>query len=186
MFDWYTRGDLPWQALRPVEDVWHDSPTMVVGEGLFYLCTLVAIAHAATCGRHHMLLLVASVVTGTANDIFFMIMPFVDNFFHAQFSIMLTPRLPLYIPCVYICFTYVAVASTLRLGLPPVAQSAACGIAGGLYYCVYDLLGQKFLWWTWHDTDVAVYESGWAYPSEAPCGRSCTASASRSFFTTPP
>lgn len=158
MFDWYVRDDLPWTSIRSPSDVWKENPTLVLGELLFYLCTSIAIWHAMRCGRQHQLLLVASVVTGTANDIFFMIMPFVDNFFHAQFTIMLTPRLPLYIPCVYICFTYVAAAAVLRLGLPPIAQSAACGLAGGLYYCVYDLFGQKFLWWTWHDTDVAIYE----------------------------
>ena len=158
MLDWFEREDLPWKALNDVNDVYEGNPTLVMGEALFYLCTLIAIWHAISCGKQHVLLMLASVVTGTANDIFFMYMPFVDNFFHAQFTIMLTPRLPLYIPCVYICFTYVSAATAMRLKLPPLAQAAACALSGGLYYSVYDLLGQKFLWWTWHDTDVAIYE----------------------------
>ena len=155
---WYTREDLPWKALNDVNEVYDGNPTLVMGEALFYVCTLVAIWHAISCGKQHVLLMLASVVTGTANDIFFMYMPFVDNFFHAQFTIMLTPRLPLYIPCVYICFTYVSAATAMRLKLPPLAQAAACALSGGLYYSVYDLFGQKFLWWTWHDTDAAIFE----------------------------
>ena len=103
--NWYTREDLPWKSLNDVNEVYDGNPTLVMGEALFYVCTLVAIWPRLQGGKQHVLLMLASVVTGTANDIFFMYMPFVDNFFHAQFTIMLTPRLPLYIPCVYICFT---------------------------------------------------------------------------------
>lgn len=156
--DWFNREDLPWKSYNDIKEVYEGNPTLVYGEYMVYLCTIIAIFHAFSCGRQHVLLMLASVTTGTANDIFFMIMPFVDNFFHAQFTIMLTPRLPLYIPCVYICFTYVSAATAMRLKLPPLSQAAACGLAGGLYYCVYDLLGQKFLWWTWHDTDASIAE----------------------------
>jgi hypothetical protein len=40
-------------------------------------------------------------LVGTANDVIFMALPFVDNFWQSQATIMITPRLPLYIPCVY-------------------------------------------------------------------------------------
>ena len=146
--NWYTREDLPWKALNDVNEVYDGNPTLVMGEALFYVCTLVAIWHAISCGKQHVLLMLASVVTGTANDIFFMYMPFVDNFFHAQFTIMLTPRLPLYIPCVYICFTYVSAATAMRLKLPPLAQAPL--VLSVVPLCT--IFGQKFLW-CWHDTD---------------------------------
>lgn len=40
--------------------------------------------------------------------------------------------------------------------LPPSARAAASALAAGLFYGAFDLVGQKFLWWTWHDTDAAV------------------------------
>jgi hypothetical protein len=58
---------------------------------------------------------VAALIAGTANDLIFMALPLVDNFWQAQTTIMLTPRLPLYIPCVYVCFMYYATVSVWRL-----------------------------------------------------------------------
>jgi hypothetical protein len=40
-----------------------------------------------------------------------MVLPFVDNFWHAQMTVMITPRLPLYIPCAYAVFQYVGVVA---------------------------------------------------------------------------
>ena len=71
----------------------------------------------------------ATFIVGTVNDYIFMILPVVDNFwqasplgvckececvsfswgkgvFQAQAVLMLTPRMPLYIPCVYNAFMY--------------------------------------------------------------------------------
>ena len=62
-----------------------------------------------------MLAWLGALLGGTANDIFFMVLPFVDNFWHAQGFIMITPRLPLYILCVYISFIYIPVVFSWRL-----------------------------------------------------------------------
>jgi len=123
---------------------------------LFITCAVVSFVHAVSHGRRHLLVWFTSVITGTANDIFFMVLPFVDNFFHAQCTVMLTPRLPLYIPCAYIAFVYMSTTAVWRLRLNPLAQCAASGLMGGLFYAVYDCIGAKFLWWTWHDTDAAI------------------------------
>jgi hypothetical protein len=69
---------------------------------------------------------------------------------------MITPRLPLYIPCVYVCFMYFPTVSVWRLGLPPLARAALTGLAGSLFYAPYDIVGAKFSWWTWHDTDGPI------------------------------
>src|SRR3989338_2324296 len=81
---------------------------------------------------------------------------------------MLTPRLPLYIPCVYNCFMYFGVTAAwkLRLTTPSarlfslgrIAEAAAAGLLAELFYAPYDIVGAKFLWWTWHDTDAAIAE----------------------------
>lgn len=53
---------------------------------------------------------------------------------------------------------YIATVSVWRLGLPLLAEAALTGIAAELIYAPYDILGAKFLWWTWHDTDASIGE----------------------------
>ena len=65
---------------------------------------------------------ISSLLTGSANDAFFMALPIVDNFWQSQACIMLTPRMPLYIPCVYVVFMYTSLVGAWRFKLPMVAQ----------------------------------------------------------------
>ena len=157
-WEWY-EGELPWVPLRPLHLQLEEQPTILTAEALFFFCAAVALAHAVSHGRQHVLVWLCAMVGGTANDIFFMVLPFVDNFFHAQCTVMLTPRLPLYIPCAYIAFVYFSTASSWRSTLTTsLGQSALAGLAGALFYCMFDIVGAKFLWWTWHDTDAGVSE----------------------------
>lgn len=135
---------------------WQAMPSFLIGEYMFIALAMLALAHARGCGRAHLLAWVAALVAGTANDLFFMALPLVDNFWQAQATIMLTPRLPLYIPCVYVCFMYLPWAAVRRLGLPPFAAASATGLVAILFYAPYDIVGAKFLWWTWHDTDQPI------------------------------
>ena len=64
----------------------------------------------------------SSLLTGSANDAFFMALPIVDNFWQSQACIMLTPRMPLYIPCVYVVFMYPSLIGSWRFKLPTLAQ----------------------------------------------------------------
>jgi hypothetical protein len=43
-----------------------------------------------------------------------------------------------------------------RLQLPILGYSTTVGLLATLMYAPFDILGAKFLWWTWHDTDVAI------------------------------
>ena len=91
------------------------------------------------------------------NDYIFMLLPVVDNFWQAQGLVMLTPRMPLYIPCVYNGFMYWSTVAAARLGLgSPVAEASCAGLLAVLFYAPSDMCGAKFLWWTWHDTDPGV------------------------------
>ena len=85
-----------------------------------------------------------------------MALPVVDNFWQAQATIMLTPRLPLYIPCLYIIFMYWPTVAARRLGLARWPTAALTGLLACLFYAPYDIVGAKFLWWTWHDSDALV------------------------------
>src|SRR5690606_7301009 len=101
----------------------------------------------------HLLVWVAALIAGTVNDAIFMALPLVNNFWQAQGQIMLVPRMPLYIPCVYVCFMYYPTVSVRRLGLSALPQAALTGMVACLFYAPYDIVGAKFLWWTWHDSD---------------------------------
>lgn len=153
---WFEEN-LPWQPFTAFAGIIEKQPTLLACEVLFVGCSLLTLKHALDHGRHHVLVWFTSVIAGTANDIFFMVLPFSDNFYHAQCSIMLTPRLPLYIPCAYISFMYVGTVSAWRLGLAPVAEAAATGLACAVFYAAFDITGAKHLWWTWHDTDGGVF-----------------------------
>ena len=156
---WDLAPQLPWHVFKSPVEKWAVQPSFVIGEYLFIACALVALGHALRQGERrgmHVLAWVAALVAGTANDLIFMALPLVDNFWQAQATIMLTPRLPLYIPCVYICFMYTAVVSVWRLQLPPLARAALSGLAASVFYAPYDITGAKFLWWTWHDSDMPI------------------------------
>jgi hypothetical protein len=156
---WDLAPHLPWSVFTSPLAKWAVQPSFVVGEYLFYLCAALAFAHAWRQGaerRKHLLAWFAALIAGTANDVIFMALPMVDNFWQAQSTIMLTPRLPLYIPCVYVCFMYYPTVSVWRLGLPPLARACLTGLCGSLFYAPYDIVGAKFLWWTWHDSDLPI------------------------------
>lgn len=133
-------------------------PTFVFCEWGYRLGALLALYHAIRTDRKKSWL--AAISCGTANDVFFMFMPFCDNFWQAQASIMITPRLPLYIVEMYACVMYYpAVASSLfsrSMAMSPVSQSCLTGLLAHLFYGVYDVNGPRYLWWSWHDGDPAI------------------------------
>ena len=59
-------------------------PSFVIGEFFFITLALVSLVHALAHGRTHLLVWLAALSTGTANDAIFMFLPFVDNFWQAQ------------------------------------------------------------------------------------------------------
>jgi len=147
---------MPWQTFTSPLETWSTLPSFVVGQPLFIVGAIVALIHAKKRGRTHLLIWAGALIAGTANDLIFIALPLVDNFWHAQANVMLSARLPLYIPCVYICFIYYPVVAVRRLGLPVWAQAGLTGIVAVMFYAPYDITGAKFLWWTWHDTDLTV------------------------------
>jgi hypothetical protein len=112
---------------------------------------------------------------GCANDVIFMyLVPVVDNFWHAQAALMITPRLPLYILCLYNCFIYIPITflwwySPSLYQSSRVTFSCAAGLLAIAFYAPFDAVGAKFLWWTWHDTDTGISSRILG----APVGSSC-------------
>ena len=167
---WHLSPHLPWRAIGDPLRQWADMPSFLVGEFVFFLLAAAALRHARATGN--VVVWAAALVAGTSNDLFFMALPFVNNFWQAQAVVMLTPRLPLYIPCVYVCFMYyptVAVRAAFCTTAPPRGSSpsekrvvprpalaALSGLLAMLFYWPYDVTGAKFLWWSWHDTDAPI------------------------------
>jgi hypothetical protein len=145
-----------WRVWKSWSEQWTALPSFLLIEYTFYLLVLSTLAHALRHSRAHIYVWLLAFVAGAANDIFFMALPVVDNFWQAQATLMLTPRLPLYIPCVYNVFMYCATVLAWRLRLPYWAECVAAGLFGELIYAPYDICGAKFLWWTWHDSDAAI------------------------------
>ena len=145
---------IPWSFYTNPQLVHERLPTFVFGEFLFFLLSLVCFIHAVK--KKNLFIWIATVIVGCTNDVIFMYLPAVDNFFHAQGTIMLTPRLPLYILCVYNSFMYLSTVSVIDLNLPIYGKAAIAGIIGELFYAPYDIIGAKYLWWTWHDSDLAT------------------------------
>jgi ABC-type proline/glycine betaine transport system permease subunit len=143
-------------AFTPPWEQWANLPSFMIGELFFISAALLSLWHAQKNGRTHLLAWVGAIIAGTSNDLIFMALPLVDNFWQAQAMIMITPRLPLYIPCVYVCFMYLPTVAVWRLKLPPLSRAALTGLAAIMLYAPYDIIGAKFLWWTWHDTDVPI------------------------------
>lgn len=155
---WEPSLHLPWKVFTSPAEQWANLPTFLIGEYVIIGCAVLALVHALRGGRANRLIWVAALIAGTANDLIFMALPVVDTFWQAQATVMLTPRLPLYIPCVYLVFMYWPTVGVRRLGLGRWPTAALTGLAGCLLYAPYDIVGAKFLWWTWHDTDTAIAE----------------------------
>ena len=147
---------MPFQHFLSPSEQWARLPTFFIGEWVFIALALALLVHAIRTDRAHLLLWVGALVAGTANDLIFMALPMVDNFWHSQASVMLTARLPLYIPCVYVCFMYLPAVAARRAGLPLASTAALTGLLAVLFYAPFDITGAKYLWWTWHDTDLPV------------------------------
>ena len=146
----------PWNHWNSPVERFMVLPSFVLGEFFFLFLSIVTLIHAVSHGRLHIAVWVAAFTAGTANDVIFMALPMVDNFWQSQACIMLTPRMPLYIPCVYNVFMYSSTVACWRMGLSTLATTCLTGLMGEMIYSPYDITGAKFLWWTWHDTDAPV------------------------------
>lgn len=93
-WEWYDDG-LPWLPVKPVSVMLETQPTLFFGEILIITFAVISFFHAVAHGRQHVLIWFTSVITGTANDIFFMVLPFVDNCTKMRSSDILSRLLPL-------------------------------------------------------------------------------------------
>jgi len=162
--DW---SHLPWVVFRSPASQWSAMPSFLVIEFVCLFLAFVCLLHSLS--KKNLALWFSAGICGTANDIFFHLLPFSDNFWQAQACVMLTPRLPLYILAMYFSMIYLATYAATRLHLPPCAEAAATGLLSMAFYAPYDICGPKLLWWTWHDTDPAISRRTLGAPNGSTC-----------------
>ena len=153
---WELAPHLPWRMFTGPLEQWERLPTFLIGETVIIACAVATLFHARRAGSANLLIWFAALVAGTGNDLIFMALPLVDNFWQAQASIMLTPRLPLYIVCMYLVFMYWPTVAVRGLGLGRWSTATLTGLVACMLYAPYDIVGAKFLWWTWHDGDGVI------------------------------
>jgi len=145
---------MPWRHWKSPLEQARVMPTFVACEWYYRALAIATFLHAKKSGK--LSLWFSAWMCGTFNDVFFMFMPFCDNFWQAQASVMLTPRLPLYIVEVYAVILYLSTTAARKFSLPYAQEAALTGLLAHVLYGVYDINGPRFLWWTWHDDDPAV------------------------------
>mmetsp|Transcript_1440 Transcript_1440/g.1611 ORF Transcript_1440/g.1611 Transcript_1440/m.1611 type:complete len:467 (+) Transcript_1440:92-1492(+) len=145
---------MPWKAWKSPLAQFKVMPSFTVIEWTYRLIAWSLLRHALK--TNGLPLWFSAWLCGTANDIFFMFMPFCDNFWQAQGCVMITPRLPLYIVEMYAVIIYISTTAARQFNLPYVSEAALTGLLAHVLYGVYDINGPPNLWWTWHDGDPSI------------------------------
>lgn len=144
----------PWRHWTPVGEQYKKMPSFAVIEWTYRFCAWSCLVHAWKTGG--LPVWFSSFLCGTANDCWFMHLPLCNNFWQAQASVMLTPRLPLYIVEMYATIVYISSVAARQFNLPYVSEATLTGLFAHVLYGVYDINGPPNLWWTWHDGDPAI------------------------------
>ena len=73
-------------------------------------------------------------------------------------------REPLHIILLYPAFMYPVHVAVVRMNLPEYCMPFAAGLLDCIMDIPFDIIGIKFVWWTWHDTDSNIYERSYWVP----------------------
>lgn len=142
-------------------ELWNTMPTLLIGELLILGFTITNLYHAYLHGYKYLQFWLFTITTGFINDHLFMLMSLTNTFWHAEGSIMLTDRMPLYILGVYNILLYPSIIVTNNIVI--------ASFISGMLYGVYDLIGNHFIWWTWHTTDTTVLNRWYGVPYSSTC-----------------
>ncbi|GAB0089641.1 uncharacterized protein DMENIID0001_042170 [Sergentomyia squamirostris] len=149
--DWFIRFQDPLNIYRA-------HPSYFYCEAVFLLGAILIAVHSCWKGGRWPFLFLAALGQGLTVELISYWIPYIDNFWQGQTSIMLFGhRLPLYIMFLYPVFYYHSswAASKLKLRCPLV-EHVAVGVLVVLIDIPYDIIGAKFVHWIWHDTDPNI------------------------------
>ncbi|XP_031574568.1 uncharacterized protein LOC116308317 [Actinia tenebrosa] len=159
-------GFLSWfiSFRNPIE-IWKNEPTFLLCEIVYLLMAAMTLKHAVRHGGCNILLWLAICLHGLTTECVSYFVPDVDNFWHAQSTVILVEkRLPLHIFFFYPATLYTASIAVSKLKLPFSAEPFAVGLADVLLDFPFDIMGIKLLWWTWHDTDPNIFDRHYWVP----------------------
>ncbi|KAL8608935.1 hypothetical protein ACOMHN_062684 [Nucella lapillus] len=143
-----------WIKFRSPRSLMKSHDTFLYCEITFYILGFLTFLHAVRSGGRFRWLWLGTILHGLTVECISYFVPDIDNFWHAQSSIMLLgQRLPLYVILVYPAFIYTASVAVSHMNLRWWAEPFAVGLSVVLLDVPFDILGVKLLWWTWHDDD---------------------------------
>ncbi|TDH69036.1 hypothetical protein CCR75_004755 [Bremia lactucae] len=106
--------------------------------------------HANSSGKRNATMLISAILQVLIVELIYCN----SDRWHAQALVMIVPQhMPLYTILLQAQLYYMAFVATSRLRIDPFIQPFAMGLLMLLLAFPFELLGTKFLWWTWHDTD---------------------------------
>lgn len=166
MEEFLTSDTFKWfVAFRHPREIWDNHRPYLILEISLLFFALLTFKHAWRSGGRFLYLWFATILHGLVVESLSYFVPDIDNFWHAQSMVMfLGKRLPLHVVVLYPVFIYTAVATVSRLRLKAWAEPFAAGLAVVLLDVPFDIIGIKFLFWTWHDTDPSIFERHYWVP----------------------
>ncbi|XP_067928843.1 uncharacterized protein [Watersipora subatra] len=144
---------------------WEDEPTFLFIQFSVIFGAILNYVHAWNRGGRFLHFWWATIVVSLVTEWMCYLLPSINNFWHSQGIVSLFGRrFPLYIVLVYNQFWYTAWVTALRANLKWWAEPFAVGLLVVILDLPYDIMGIKMLWWTWHDTDVNIYDRHYHVP----------------------
>ncbi|HMI83818.1 MAG TPA: hypothetical protein VK550_06965 [Polyangiaceae bacterium] len=145
--------DTPWVTLYTP---WSRSPVHLALEVVVVTLGALTLVHALRRRREGDLLPLFTWATifiyGLAME--FLSYNFIENFVHAQFSVMFYHRrLPLYVTAVYPTLLYTGIATARRFRFPLWAEGFVAGLLIVAMDVPFDVAGPTVGWWKWSRTD---------------------------------
>ncbi|KAE9040412.1 hypothetical protein PR003_g1421 [Phytophthora rubi] len=130
--------------------LFNENVSLAAVEGATYLSVFLLMLHVHSSGKRNATMLTAAVLQVVIVELLF----YCHSRWHAEALVMLVPeRLPLYNVLLQAQLYYIAFVATSRLRIDPFFQPFAMGSLMVMLAFPFELLGTKFLWWTWHDSD---------------------------------
>jgi len=150
-------------SFRSLDGLLEEQPSYLVAEILFISIAAVLTIDAWFLQKEARFkaLWLCTILLGWSTEFLSLYLKDLDNFQHAQASIMLiNKREPLYMLCLYFFLFYCPVVITWHTKVDFLAGCVLSAISGSAMFSVVDIVGANHLWWEWHSDDP-LYESRW-------------------------
>ncbi|XP_055702164.1 uncharacterized protein LOC129801297 [Phlebotomus papatasi] len=133
-------------------------PSYFYCQAVFLLGAVLITLHCIRRGGRWPYLFLAAIGQGFTVELISYWVPHIDNFWQGEtFMMFFGHRLPLYIIFLYPVFYYHSSWAVSKLKLRcGLVEHLAVGILTVLIDIPYDIIGAKYVHWTWHDTDPNI------------------------------